>query len=61
MSKFDNNKVMPRYFAIALVFTFIGIAVIGRAAYIMTAKKQYWTDVAARLKQIGRASCRERV
>ncbi len=51
MSKFDNNKVMPRYFAIALVFTFIGIAVIGRAAYIMTAKKQYWTDVAARLKR----------
>ena len=50
MSKFDNNKVMPRYMAIALFLTVIGFAVIGKALYIMTAKKQYWTDVADRLK-----------
>lgn len=50
MSKFDNKKVMPRYFAIAVVLTLAGIAVIGKAAYIMTAKKKYWTEVAARLK-----------
>ena len=51
MSKFRSDKVMPRYFAIALVMTLLGMAVIGKAMYIMTAKKQYWTDVAARLKR----------
>ena len=42
---------MPRYMAIAIVMTIIGIAVIGKAFYIMTAKKQYWTEVADRLKR----------
>lgn len=51
MSKFKSDKVMPRYFAIAVVMTLIGFAIVGKAMYIMTAKKQYWTDVAARLKR----------
>ena len=51
MSRFNNDKVMPRYFAIAVVFTFIGFAVVGKAMYIMTAKKDYWTQVASRLKR----------
>ena len=51
MSKFRNDKVMPRYFAIAVVLTLAGFAVIGKAMYIMTAKKQYWTEVASRLKR----------
>ena len=51
MSKFDNDKVMPRYMAIAVVLTLIGFAVIGKAFYIMTAKKPYWTEVAGRLKR----------
>ena len=51
MSKFDNDKVMPRYMAIAVVLTLVGLAVIGKAFYIMTAKKQYWTEVADRLKK----------
>ena len=51
MSKFDNDKVMPRYMAIAIVLTLIGFAIIGKALYIMTAKKQYWTEVADRLKR----------
>ena len=42
---------MPRYFAIAVVLTLIGLAVMGKALYIMTAKKQYWTEVASRLKR----------
>ena len=42
---------MPRYFAIAVVLTFVGFAIVGKAMYIMTAKKQYWTDVASRLKR----------
>ena len=42
---------MPRYFAIATVMTLIGFAIIGKALYIMTAKKQYWEEVASRLKR----------
>ena len=51
MSKFSNDQVMPRYMIIAVVLTIIGIAIIGKALYIMTAKKQYWTEVADRLKR----------
>ena len=51
MRKFKSDKVMPRYFAIAVVMTLIGCAIVGKAMYNMTAKKQYWTDVAARLKR----------
>ena len=51
MSKFSNDRVMPRYMIIAVVLTIIGFAIIGKALYIMTAKKQYWTEVADRLKR----------
>ena len=51
MSKFEKRKVMPRYVVIAVVLTLMGIAVVGRAGYIMTAKKDYWEKVAARQKQ----------
>ena len=51
MSKFENDKVMPRYFILAVVLTIIGFVVVGRAAYIMTAKKDYWEQVASRLKR----------
>jgi cell division protein FtsI (penicillin-binding protein 3) len=33
------------------MLTFLGFAIIGKAFYIMTAKKQYWTEVAGRLKR----------
>ena len=51
MSKFDSEKVMPRYFIVAVVLTIIGVAILGKAFYIMTAKKEYWTEVADRLKR----------
>ena len=51
MSKFSTDKIMPRYFAIAVVLTLIGFAIIGKAMYIMTIKKDYWTQVASRLKR----------
>lgn len=51
MSRFNNEKVIPRYMVIAIVLTIIGVAIIGKAFYIMTAKKPYWTDVADRLKR----------
>ena len=51
MSKFENDKVMPRYFILAVVLTTIGFTVVGKAAYIMTAKKDYWEKVASRQKR----------
>ena len=51
MSRFNSDKVMPRYFVIAVVLTLVGFAVVGKAMYIMTAKKDYWTQVASRLKR----------
>ena len=51
MNKFNSEKVMPRYFAIAIIFTVIGFAIMGKAMYIMTIKKDYWTKVASRLKR----------
>ena len=51
MSKFKSDKVLPRYFFIAVVLALISIAVIGKAMYIMTVKKDYWEKVAARLVQ----------
>ena len=49
MSKFNRSKVMPRYFAIAVVLTLVGTAILGKTLYVMTAKKAYWTKVASRL------------
>ena len=50
MSKFNSNKVMPRYRAIAVLLTLLGVAVVGKAFYIMTAKNDYWMKVQNRLK-----------
>ncbi len=51
MSKFKNDKVIPRYLAIAVFLTILGFVIIAKAAYIMTAEKDYWTQVASRLKR----------
>ena len=51
MSKFDYNKIMPRYNAFAMLLALIAICVILRAGYIMTAKKTYWEKVADRVKR----------
>ena len=50
MSKFNSNKVMPRYFVIVLTLTIIGIAIIGKALYIMTVQKDYWMTVQQQMK-----------
>ncbi|MBQ2216374.1 MAG: penicillin-binding protein, partial [Prevotella sp.] len=51
MPKFDYNKIMPRYSAIAIVMTLIAFIVIGKALYIMTAEHEYWEKVANRVKK----------
>ena len=46
MSKFSKQKVMPRYFIIAVALVLVGLAVIAKAAYTMTAEKKWWAEVA---------------
>lgn len=46
MSKFNKEKVMPRYLVVAMILTLIGVAVIVKAAYIMMAEKDWWEEVA---------------
>lgn len=48
---FPKDKVIPRYSAIAVVMTLIGILIIGKATYIMTVKKPYWMAVAERFRK----------
>jgi cell division protein FtsI (penicillin-binding protein 3) len=51
MSKFDYKNIMPRYSFLAVVMMLIAFAVVGKAAYIMTAKRSYWLKVADRVKR----------
>ena len=48
MSKFEKTKVMKRYMVVVVVLTLLGLIVVGKAGYTMTAKKEYWTQVADR-------------
>ena len=45
MSKFRKDKVMPRYMFVAVLLALCGVAVIVKAAYTMTAEKQWWMTV----------------
>lgn len=51
MSKFNNNKIIPRYSVIAIVMSLIALAVLGKTIYIMTAKRSYWMEVASLQKK----------
>ena len=50
MSKFDKDKVLPRYLIVAVLLALVGVAVIAKAGYTMTAKKSYWETVANGMK-----------
>lgn len=50
MSKFDDKTSMMRYRLIAWLMVFLAVCIVGKAAYIMSFKRTYWTDVAKRLK-----------
>ena len=49
-SLFDRKKIVPRYKMIAYVMLLLGIVIIARALYISTVKRDYWMQVASRLK-----------
>ena len=51
MSRFNSNKVMPRYIAIAIMLTLAGFAIVGKALYLMTAEKDYWLKVQQHMKR----------
>ncbi len=51
MSKFNHDKIMPRYSFFVIIMTLIAIAVIGKAGYIMTAERDYWLQVGDRVKR----------
>ena len=51
MSKFEHKKIMPRYSFIAIVMALVATGVVGKTLYIMTAKHDYWMEVAARQKK----------
>ena len=51
MSKFDNKKVMPRYYFLATMMTLLAVIVVAKAGYIMSAKRAYWMEVASRVKK----------
>lgn len=52
MSKqFDRKKIIPRYKIIAYVMLVAGFAIVCKAAYIATVKRDYWMKVASRLKK----------
>ena len=50
MSKFNNKKIMPRYTFCAILMVAVAIGVVAKAFYIMTAKRDYWMQVADRVK-----------
>lgn len=51
MSKFNNNKIIPRYSVTAIVMSLIALAVLGKTIYTMTAKRSYWMEVASLQKK----------
>lgn len=51
MSKNNHNNTTLRYSFIAIILTVVAVGIIGRALYIMTAKKDYWIEVANQQKR----------
>jgi len=50
MSKFDYKKVTPRYRFIAILLTFVSLMIVGKVGYLMTVERDYWKEVADRVK-----------
>lgn len=47
---FNSKNTLPRYLFIIVPMTLLGIAIIGKAGYEMTAKSDYWEQVRKRLE-----------
>lgn len=45
MSKFNDKQALMRYRILAWVVLIMAAAIVVKAAYIMTAQRDYWTQV----------------
>lgn len=50
MSRFDNDKSMLRYTVLSGLLTVVAFCVLGKGFYTMTVEREYWQEVAARVK-----------
>jgi len=48
---FDRKKIVPRYRIIGYLMVLLGVCIVGKAIYIATVKRDYWMQVADRLKR----------
>ncbi len=48
MKYFANKQIISHYHVIAFVFTLLGLAIVGKAAYTMFFKRAYWGEMANR-------------
>ena len=44
----DKKKILHRYSVFTILLVIVGVAIIGRAGYMMSFQRQYWEDVAKR-------------
>ncbi len=51
MSKFEHDKVMPRYVFFVILMSLMAIAALVKAGYTMTVSRSYWLEVADRVKR----------
>ena len=49
--QFDRNSIIPRYKLVAFIIMGIGLLILGKVLYIATVKRDYWMQVASRLKK----------
>ncbi|MBQ0073580.1 MAG: transpeptidase family protein [Prevotella sp.] len=50
MSKFESNRSMIAFNLIAIMLTMVGVAVLAKGFYIMTAEREYWNAVDSLVK-----------
>lgn len=43
--KFDSKKIMPRYLVVIIILSLSGLYILGNAAYLMFARRDYWDTV----------------
>jgi len=50
-SFFEREKIVPRYKIISFVMVLLGLLIVGKALYTATVKRDFWVQVADRLKR----------
>ncbi|MBP3227519.1 MAG: transpeptidase family protein [Bacteroidaceae bacterium] len=50
---FPSKSVMPRYIFFAVIFLLVGIAVVAKVGYLMTARRGFWMEVDKRFVRTG--------